>query len=212
MKLTLLVKKVAFMKKGLSKDLIVQTAVAMIAEQGLEAFSLRELAARLEVRPASLYNHVANIDDLYTSVAFVVMEALRETLTAAVHGRQGDEAVRALAAAYYRYGKENPELYKTVIAMRLKEGDAIAEPFHALLGPFYEVLAAYGLSDVEATAMQRLLRSLIHGFLTLEEAGYFTKPVVDTEASFALAVQNVIDGLHAAAKRAKGGAIDERAE
>lgn len=197
------------MKKGLSKERIVEAAVAMIAEQGLGAFSLRELAARLDVRPASLYNHVANIDDLYTSVAVVVMETLRETLTAAVREREGDDAVRALATAYYHYGKENPELYKTIIAMRLKEGDAIDAPFRALLTPFYDVLAAYPLIDVEATSMQRMLRSLIHGFLTLEEAGYFTKPVVDTETSFALAVQNVIDGLHAAAKRAKGGRSDE---
>lgn len=200
------------MKKGLTRQRVVQTAIGMIAERGLDAFSMRELAARLAVKPASLYNHVANIDDLYTEVASVVMQRLRETLEAAIRGKEGDAAVRALAEAYYRYGKENPELYKTIIAMRLKEGEAIAEPFHALLAPFYEALAVYRLSDETATAMQRLLRSLIHGFLMLEEAGYFTKPVIGTTSSFEIAIQSYLDGLTAAAARQRGGDACEHAE
>ena len=80
------------MKKGLTRQRVVQTAIEMIAERGLDAFSMRELAARLAVKPASLYNHVANIDDLYTEVASVVMQRLRETLEAAIRGKEGDAA------------------------------------------------------------------------------------------------------------------------
>lgn len=197
------------MKKGLSKDIIVQTAVEMIAEHGLEAFSLRELAARLAVQPASLYNHVANSDDLYTSVGTLVMGQLRDVLVQATAGKTGDEAVRALAAAYYRYGKENPELYKTIIAMRNKEGNALQGPFKETLTPFYDALSAYHLPETEIIAMHRMLRGLIHGYLMLEEAGYFTRPLVSTADSFEMAVQNYIDGLHAAQARTKGGHDDE---
>lgn len=200
------------MKKGLTKEGIVQTAVEMIAERGLEAFSLRELAARLTVRPASLYNHVENIDDLYTSVGSLVMAQLRDALVQAIAGKEGDDAVRALAAAYYDYGKKNPELYKTIIAMRNKEGDALRGPFKETLTPFYEVLTAYHLSDIDMVAMHRMLRGLIHGYLMLEESGYFTRPLVSTADSFEMAVQSYIDGLHAAAARRKGGEADEHAK
>ncbi|MEE0434338.1 MAG: TetR/AcrR family transcriptional regulator [Peptococcaceae bacterium] len=200
------------MKKGLTKDGIVQTAVAMIAEKGWETFSLRELAARLAVRPASLYNHVENVDDLYTSVATLVMGELAAQLEAATAGKEGDAAVRALAEAYYRYGKENPELYKTIIAMRMKEGAALHDAFGEILQPFYAALAAYHLSDEQCVSMHRMLRSLVHGYLMLEEAGYFTKPTLSTAASFAQAVQCYIDGLHAAAAHREGGQADERAE
>lgn len=200
------------MKKGLNRTLIVQTAVEMIAEKGLEAFSLRELAACLAVKPASLYNHVENIDDLYTAVGALVMGQLRDVLVQATAGKEGDSAVRALAEAYYRYGKENPELYKTIIAMRNREGEALKGPFKETLAPFYEALRAYHLPEMEVVAMHRMLRGLIHGYLMLEEAGYFTRPLVSPAASYEMAVESVIDGLHVAATRTKGGVAVEHAE
>lgn len=193
------------MKKGLTKTIIVAEAVAMITEQGLEAFSLRELAARLGVRAASLYNHVANIDELYTAVGETVMGQLRDALVVAIDGRQGDAAVWALADAYYHFGRKNPELYKAVIAMRNKEGEALSGSFGETLVPFYQALSVYHLSEQEMVAMHRMLRALIHGYLMLQEAGYFVRPVIDSEASYRLAVQSYIDGLHAAAARAEGG-------
>ncbi|MEE0511392.1 MAG: TetR/AcrR family transcriptional regulator [Peptococcaceae bacterium] len=197
------------MKKGLTKERIVAEAVAMIAAQGLDAFSLRELASRLGVRAASLYNHVANIDEIYIGVGKTVMGQLRDTLTEAIKDRQGDEAVWALAEAYYRFGKENPKLYKAFIAMHNKEGEALARDFGETLAPFYQALAVYQLSTQEMVAMHRMLRGLIHGYLMLQEAGYFSRPVVDPETSYHLAVQCYIDGLHAASARAEGGAGNE---
>lgn len=197
------------MKKGLTKEGIVQTAVAMIAERGLDAFSLRELAARLGVRAASLYNHVANVDELYTAVGENVMGQLRDVLAAAIAGKQGDEAVWALAEAYYHFGKENPGLYEAVIAMRNKEGEALSGSFKETLMPFYQALAAYHLSEREVVAMHRMLRGLIHGYLMLQEAGYFSQPIIDPEASYRLAVQSYIDGLHAASARVEGGNAHE---
>lgn len=197
------------MGKGLTKDLIVAEAVAMIEAQGLDAFSLRELAARLGVRAASLYNHVANIDELYTAVGETVMGQVHDVLSAAIAGKQGDEAVWALAEAYYRFGKENPELYKATIAMRNKEDEALRGPFKETLAPFYSALEAYHLPPQEVVAMHRMLRGLIHGYLMLQEAGYFTQPLIDPSASYRLAVQCYIDGLHAASAREEGGVDDE---
>lgn len=197
------------MKKGLTKDIIVVEAVALIEEQGLDAFSLRALAARLGVRAASLYNHIANVDELYTAVGEKVMGRLRDVLVAAIADKQGDEAVWALAEAYYHFGKENPELYKTFIAMRNKEGEALSGAFKETLMPFYQALAVYHLSEQEVVAMHRMLRGLIHGYLMLQEAGYFSQPIIDPEASYRLAVQSCIDGLHAVSAREEGGNAHE---
>ena len=197
------------MKKGLTKDIIVAEAMALIEDQGLDAFSLRELAARLGVRASSLYNHVANIDEIYIGVGKTVMRKLRDTLVEAIKDQQGDEAVWALAEAYYHFGKENPKLYKAFIAMHNKEGEALAYDFGETLMPFYQALAVYRLSEQEVVAMHRMLRGLIHGYLMLQEAGYFSRPIIDPEASYRLAVQSYIDGLHAASARAEGGGAHE---
>ena len=56
-------------KKGLTSEEITKAASQMIAEVGYANFSLRDLAARLGVRPSSLYNHITGIGEINTAVA-----------------------------------------------------------------------------------------------------------------------------------------------
>lgn len=49
---------------GLTRESIVESAIRLLQVEGLRGFSLRRLAAELEVDPMSLYSHVANKDDL----------------------------------------------------------------------------------------------------------------------------------------------------
>ncbi|WP_035841710.1 TetR/AcrR family transcriptional regulator [Kitasatospora azatica] len=49
---------------GLSRDRIIATAVALLDAEGVQAFSMRKLAAELEVTPMSVYWYVDNKDEL----------------------------------------------------------------------------------------------------------------------------------------------------
>jgi len=51
-------------RKPLSRERILEAAVALADEAGLEAFSMRALAQELGVVPMALYKHVANKDEL----------------------------------------------------------------------------------------------------------------------------------------------------
>jgi AcrR family transcriptional regulator len=51
-------------RKPLSRERVLQAAVALADEAGLEAFSMRSLAQELGVVPMALYKHVANKDEL----------------------------------------------------------------------------------------------------------------------------------------------------
>ncbi|MEB3372276.1 TetR/AcrR family transcriptional regulator [Saccharopolyspora mangrovi] len=57
----------------LSPDRIRRTGLEIIDAEGLEALSMRRLAERLDVRAASLYNHVATKEDLLHEIADEVM-------------------------------------------------------------------------------------------------------------------------------------------
>ena len=52
----------------LSKNRVLQAAVALADEEGIEALSMRKLAEELGVKAMSLYNHVANKDDLLDGI------------------------------------------------------------------------------------------------------------------------------------------------
>jgi AcrR family transcriptional regulator len=51
-------------KPALSQELIVKTALDVLAKEGLDAVTMRRVAQELETGPASLYAHVANKDEL----------------------------------------------------------------------------------------------------------------------------------------------------
>ncbi|MFI5693912.1 TetR/AcrR family transcriptional regulator [Kribbella sp. NPDC051586] len=51
-------------RRTLTRESIVYTAVAIADRDGLDAVSIRSVAAELDVRPMSLYGHVSSKDDL----------------------------------------------------------------------------------------------------------------------------------------------------
>jgi AcrR family transcriptional regulator len=57
----------------LNRERVLRAAVALADEHGLEALSMRRLGQELGVEAMSLYNHVANKDDLLSGIAALVL-------------------------------------------------------------------------------------------------------------------------------------------
>ena len=55
-------------KANLSKELIIQTALRMIEENGLEGFSLRKLAHKLNCEAMSIYYHMKNKEQILDQI------------------------------------------------------------------------------------------------------------------------------------------------
>lgn len=55
-------------RQGLDKAKVVQAAAELIEEKGLVRFSMAGLAKKLDVKTASLYNHVESLDALLEDV------------------------------------------------------------------------------------------------------------------------------------------------
>lgn len=86
-------------KPLLSRDLIARTALALVDRHGPEGASIRRVAARLGVNPASLYNHVPN--------RAAMVEDVRALVSVAIDSRPlrelpWEEALRAWARSYRR--------------------------------------------------------------------------------------------------------------
>src|ERR1700761_4868448 len=59
-------------RRRLSRPLVLETAVALADQDGLDGFSMRRLAQELGVVPMALYKHVANRDELLDGMVDVV--------------------------------------------------------------------------------------------------------------------------------------------
>lgn len=181
-------------RRGLTTQAIVDEAARMVAEEGLGALSIRELAARLGVKPASLYNHIRGADDLESLLSVLALEQLTAALHADGDNEDAAGALRHLAAAYRSFAHANPELYKAIIlAPRGDERVWAAE--RELID---QIDRAVRPRLPEAASRQnyvRALRSALHGFVSLEEAGFFTKEDPGPSESFNALVEGFITVL-----------------
>src|SRR2546425_3709101 len=85
-------------QRGLTRDRLVEAALALINEEGLDGLSMRALADRLEVKAASLYWHVRDRRELLELLA----ESILESVPRPRHRSTWREAVLASADALRR--------------------------------------------------------------------------------------------------------------
>jgi AcrR family transcriptional regulator len=162
-------------RAGLTTDAVVDLALALVDDKGLDALSLAAVADRAGVATPSLYKHVAGLADLRDLMAIRVIRQVTGMFAGVVMGRSRDEAVVALMRAYRAYVLANPGRYALVPLDPLRRPD-MAEPAAELLGVFVAVMRGYGLDDAQATHAIRRLRAAVHGFADIEAGGGFGEP------------------------------------
>ncbi len=161
-------------RAGLDTDAVVAAAAALADAEGLSAVTVSRVAAGLGVRPPSLYAHVGGLGDLRRRVGARGASELAAALSAAAAGRAGRDALGAVAEAYRSYARAHPGRYAAAqLASDLRgdaEGGAAGE---AAVGVVLAVLRGYGLEGEDAVHSVRIIRSALHGFVTLEADGGF---------------------------------------
>ena len=106
----------------LQRDAIVAAARELVATFGLEALSLRRLAATLDVTAPALYAHVTDKHDLLRAVAEGQFDLL-VTRYQAVHVADPVERIRAHCRAYVSLAQESPELFRVMFLYPPDLGD-----------------------------------------------------------------------------------------
>ena len=181
--------------KGLNKEIIIDAAKELIEQEGFTSFSMRKLAEKLSVKTASLYAHVESMDALFTEIG-PALRGQKACLLNAIGEKHRDTAVRALAEGYRRFAAEHAELYKIIMQMPSGNDAVLKEAAAMTAEPFMRVLADYRLTEEQQMHWQRVLRGLMHGFVSKAQAGYFSHYPVSVDESYQIAVRCMIDGLH----------------
>jgi hypothetical protein len=91
-------------------------------------------------------------------------------------GQARQDAIGALASAYRAYALTHPGRYGYVIRAPTP-GDAIWEAAAAeILSILDDVFTGYGITGADAVDAARFVRSVLHGFVSLELGGGFGLP------------------------------------
>ena len=182
---------------GLTRAAVVDTALSLVDEGGVESVRLAAVAQRAGVATPSLYRHVASLGELRRLLALRVLDEVTNLAAEAVMGRSGDEAVAALMVAYRQYVLTHPNRY-AIMPMQPLADPLLAASGERLMGVLLAVLRQYDLSGADAVHAARRMRAAVHGFVSLEAAGGFGLPE-DLDASFATLIDMVTASLRRAA-------------
>jgi AcrR family transcriptional regulator len=162
-------------RAGLTTDAVVDLALALVDEKGLDALSLAAVADRAGVATPSLYKHVGSLADLRDLMAIRIFRQVTGMVTAVVMGRSRDDAVTALMHVYRQYVLANPGRYALMPLDPLRR-EGMVEAAGELLAVFVAVMRGYGLDDEASTHAIRRMRAAVHGFADIEAGGGFGQP------------------------------------
>ncbi|MEU5863392.1 MULTISPECIES: WHG domain-containing protein [unclassified Nonomuraea] len=170
-------------RAGVTVDRLTRAAADLADEVGFQNVTVSALARGFGVKPAALYAHVKDLQELRLRVAELALGEMADRAAAALAGRSGKEALVPFANAYRGYAKEHPGRYAaTQLELDSESLDVSAGRRHAELTR--AVLRAYGLSEPDQTDALRMMSSTLHGYVTLETAGGFRRHPRDVESSW----------------------------
>jgi AcrR family transcriptional regulator len=181
-------------RAGLTTDAVVTLALAEIDDEGPDALTLAKVAARAGVAAPSLYKHVKSLADLRRLIDLRVVREMADTLRTAGTGREGADAVKALADAYRAYLRRHPHRTRALITAPDETDTELSTATHAIAEVVFAVLRPFGFGRAQAVHATRCIRAAVHGFAGLEASGGFGRPE-DVDQSFEVLKTMLAQGL-----------------
>ncbi|MBB6671779.1 TetR/AcrR family transcriptional regulator [Cohnella nanjingensis] len=179
---------------GLDLPTLIHAATELADAQGLEAVTLASLAQKLQIRSPSLYNHVNGLPDLRRQLALSGLEQMTEQFTCALEDKTGGDSVRAFSYAYLAFARAHPGLYEAVQRAPEPDDRQLQEAGGRVVQMAVNALEGYGLRGDTALHAVRGIRSVLHGFVSLERQGGFGLPL-DLDVTFRLLLDTFLEGV-----------------
>ena len=158
---------------GLTTDTVINAAMKIADEEGLDHLTLLRVAKELNVRPPSLYEHVEGIDGIMKLLRLWGLKLMANRFQRAVMGVSGEDAIRMLADSFRSFVKQHPAVYRLTVESDVSDSEEIRSAAGEILDVIYAALGSYAFSGDRLVHATRYLRSVVHGFVSLEMSGGF---------------------------------------
>lgn len=165
----------------LQREAIIATTRELIISDGLEALTLRRLAAQLGVTAPALYGYVKDKQDLLRAVAEDEFDRLLDRF-ATVDATDPVARIRAYNHAYVAHAREHPETFRVMFLFPpdldgagVPEGVVLpgaTRAFAAAAEAVTEAVEAGALSADDPLLVALTLWSTVHGVATVLQLGF----------------------------------------
>jgi AcrR family transcriptional regulator len=178
----------------------------LYVEEGIAAFSLREVARRTRLSPAAVYRHFDSKEALLAEVCAAGFRNFGAYLMRALAAPTPRERLAASARQYLRFALENPRDYR-VMFMGAAEGFAVVPPprtpgapdptFQFLIDRVEECIRAKIIRQGDSSETAVVIWAHVHGLASLRLSGHLRRAGTDAEFErfYEHAVERLLAGL-----------------
>lgn len=181
-------------KFALDITTILEAAGDIADQQGMQEVTLTNLAKKLGIRPPSLYNHFDGLPGLRKKLAIYGIDRLYEVMANAAIGVSGTEAILVISRAYVEFARNHPGIYEATLLAPDPEDEEVQRAGAKIVELSVRVLNVYQLEGNRALHAVRGLRSILHGFSSLEQRGGF-KIALDLDESLTIIIMAFLAGI-----------------
>jgi AcrR family transcriptional regulator len=175
----------------LDQEAVLQAAETLVDREGYDALTMTLLAGELDTRVSSLYNHVANLEDLRASIQVRAMRLLGEHVRRAAMGHAGADGLRVLSHELRAFARSHPQRYAAITRPPIDR-----EAFFGAAVDTIEALAVMvrsaGLPEERLLPTGMAVFAALHGFVSLEVAGYFGDVDDDLDAVYEMVIRGAV--------------------
>ena len=182
-------------RAGLTPVVVTRLALEEVDEAGLDALTLKAVAARAGVATPSLYKHVQSLEHLKDLMTVTVLDEANVEIGGAVMGRSGRDALEAFLLAYRGFARRWPRRW-ALVEPPTSNDPAVFASANRIVEIAYAVVRGFGLAEGEEIDAVRTLRAAVVGFIALEHGGGY-RLERDADTSFRYLMTVLAKGLGA---------------
>lgn len=183
---------------------ILESAAHLLATDGPSGLSTRKIAAAAGTTTMTLYAKFGSMPDLVKAVVDEGFDRLAEEFVSADMSDDPVHDLGAIFAAYIKNARANPDLYVVMFGSASLGGyrggpeDTQATGLHAyghIVDAAQRAVEAGRLDPLPPFAIAAQIWTTLHGYMTLELAGYYTPPNAGIRNVLLPMMRNLIIGL-----------------
>ncbi|MEY8001998.1 TetR/AcrR family transcriptional regulator [Clostridium sp. Mt-5] len=172
-------------KRELSKEKVLNKAMDIAENEGLNLLTFQKLSQSLNIKPPSLYNYFRNLDELKITIGSIFFNRLEAVLYENLLGLSGKNAIKVFCSTIRNYSLKHPKLAMVILIVPQYEHQSIIyQSSLKIIKMFEQLLSFTGRPKPELLMLSRSIRSAVLGFILLELSGYFENKMANKDDSF----------------------------
>ncbi|MFI6225928.1 TetR/AcrR family transcriptional regulator [Micromonospora echinospora] len=178
--------------KGSRRPEILDAALAVAAEDGIDALTMRTVAARIGVTPMAIYGYFRNKDEL--------LDALVGRILADVTPPPGNlswsETILGLAVEVRAVARRYPAVFPLLFTRPAVHPSAIL-----IVDRLFDALLRAGVEPAQVPRVERMISTFVLGYAVSEVGGRFAEGSLDTRSRRAQLAPDQLPGHRAVAEQ-----------